>query len=181
MGIWLAILLPFALLTARVGGFVLVSPIFGWRAVPTVVRSGLVLMLTVFFAATMPPVINGIAVHWLQAIVLIVQEAIIGLALGLMARLVYSAVQQGGMIAAQQMGFSDAGVIDPVSSSQSRPIATFFEMIFALLFLAANGHHLLLKIVANSFKSFPVASTPDISLLAEGIVVAGSAMLLFAL
>ena len=181
MGIWLAILLPFALLTARIGGFVLVSPIFGWQAVPTVVRSGLVLMLTVFFAATMPPAINSVTVHWLHAIVLIAQEAIIGLALGLMARLVYSAVQQGGMIAAQQMGFSDAGVFDPVSGSQSRPIATFFEMIFALLFLAAGGHHLLLKIVASSFKSFPVASTPDISLLPEGIVVAGSTMLLFAL
>jgi len=178
---WLAILLPFVLLTARVGGFVLVSPIFGWQAVPVVVRSGLVLMLTVFFAATMPPVINGADVHWLRAIVLIFQEAIVGLGLGLAARLVYSAVQQGGMIAAQQMGFSDAGVIDPASGSQSQPIASFFEMIFALLFLAAGGHHLLLTILARSFKGFPVGGTPDISLLTEGVVVAGSTMLLFAL
>jgi flagellar biosynthetic protein FliR len=181
MGIWLAILLPFALLTARIGGFVLVSPIFGWKAVPAIVRSGLVLMLTVFFAATMPLAINVMTVHWLQAIILIGQEAIIGLGLGLIVRLVYSAVLQGGLIAAQQMGFSDAGVLDPISGSQSRPIATFFEMIFALLFLAANGHHLLVRIIASSFKSFPVASTPDIPLLTEGIVVAGSAMLLFGL
>ena len=181
MEIWIAILLPFALLTARIGGFILVSPIFGWQAVPVVVRSGLVLMLTVFFGANMPPVINSLAVHWLYAIVLIAQEAIIGLALGLTARLVYSAVQQGGLIAAQQMGFSDAGVFDPISGSQSRPVATFFEMIFALLFLAAGGHYLLLKIIASSFKSFPVAGTPDISLLTEGIVVAGSTMMLFAL
>jgi len=181
MEAWFDILLPFVLLTARIGGFVLVSPIFGWRAIPMVVRAGLVLLLTVFFGATMPPAIDGAAVHWLSAIVLIFQEAIIGLGLGLAARLVYTAVQQGGMIAAQQMGFSDAGVIDPVSGSKSRPIATFFEMIFALLFLAAGGHHLLLTIIARSFKGFPVGGTPDISLLTEGIVVAGSAMLLFAL
>jgi len=176
-----AILLPFVLLTARIGGFILVSPIFGWRAIPVVARAGLVLLLTVFFGATMPPAVNGAAVHWLSATVLIGQEAIIGLGLGLAARLVYTAVQQGGMIAAQQMGFSDAGVIDPVSGSRSRPIATFFEMIFALLFLAAGGHHLLLLMLARSFKGFPVAAAPNISILTEGVVVAGSTMLLFAL
>jgi flagellar biosynthesis protein FliR len=181
MGIWLAILLPFVLLSARIGGFVLVSPIFGWRAVPVVVRVGLILVLTMLFAASMPPTLSAMTTNWLRAIVLIIQEAIIGLGLGLMARLVYSAVQQGGMIAAQQMGFSDAGVLDPISGSQSRPIATFFEMIFALLFLSAGGHHLLLRIIASSFKSFPVAGTPDISELAKGVVVAGSTMLLFAL
>jgi len=181
MGIWLAILLPFVMLGARVAGFILVSPIFGWRAVPVVVRSGLVLLLTVFFAANIPNAVNPATTNWLYAIVLIGQEAVIGLALGLMARLVYSAVQQGGMIAAQQMGFSDAGVLDPISGSQSRPIATFFEMIFALLFLAAGGHHILLRIISSSFSSFPVAAAPDISVLAEGIVVAGSTMLLFAL
>ena len=181
MGMWLDILLPFALLTARIGGFVLVSPIFGWKAVPVVVRSGLVLMLTVFFAATMPPAMSVIGANWLQAVIFIGQEVIIGLGIGLMARLVYSAVLQGGLIAAQQMGFSDAGVLDPISGSQSRPIATFFEMIFAMLFLAANGHHLLVKIIASSFKTFPMATTPDIGLLTEGVVVAGSAMLLFGL
>jgi len=181
MEVWLAILLPFVLLTARIGGFVLVSPIFGWQAVPVVVRAGLVLLLTVFFAANISPAVNILAVHWLSAVLLIFQEAIIGLGLGLAARLVYTAVQQGGMIAAQQMGFSDAGVIDPVSGSRARPIATLFEMVFALLFLAAGGHRLLLTMLAGSFKGFPIAAAPDISLLTQGVVVSGSAMLLFAL
>ena len=181
MGIWLAILLPFVLLTARIGGIVMVAPIFGWRAVPVVVRVGLILLLTVFFGTIIPPAVSGLGMNWMRAVVLVMQEVIVGLGIGLMMRLVYSAVQQGGMIAAQQMGFSDAGVLDPISGSQSRPIATFFEMIFALLFLSANGHHIILRIIAGSFKSFPVAGTPNIPWLAEGVVVAGSTMLLFAL
>jgi len=181
MEAWVAILLPFALMTARVGAFVSVSPIFGWRAVPLVVRAGVALLITVFFAACMPPTVNAAGVHWVRAVVLIFQEATIGLGLGLVARFVYSAVQQGGMIAAQQMGFADAGVIDPVSGTRSRPIAAFFEMTFALLFLAAGGHHLLLAMIARSFKGFPVAAAPDVPVLAEGVVMAGSAMLLFAL
>lgn len=181
MGPWLVILLPFVLLAMRVAGFVMVSPILGGRSVPVVVRSGLILLLAVFFAATTFPSIDAASVNWLGAIVLIVQEAIIGVGLGLAARLVYSAVQQGGLIAAQQMGFADAGVFDPISGAQSQPLAAFFEMIFALLFLSAGGHHLLLRIIAHSFKGFPVGGAPDIDLLTEGIVVAGSAMLLFAL
>ncbi|MCP4376528.1 MAG: flagellar biosynthetic protein FliR [bacterium] len=177
---WIAILLPFVLLTARLSGFVLVSPIFGWRAIPVVIRVGLIMLLTVFFGATIPPINSG-STHWLVATVLLFQEVVIGLGLGLAARLIYTAVQQGGMIASQQMGFSDAGVIDPVSGSRSRPVATLFEMIFALLFLSAGGHHLLLLIVSSSFKGFPVGGTPNITLLTQGIVVSGSAMLLFAL
>jgi len=178
---WIAILLPFVLLMSRIAAFIAVCPIFGWRSVPLVVRSGLVVMLTVFFAASMPPAVDPTGVGWVRAVVLILQEAIIGLALGLAARFVYSAVQQGGLIAAQQMGFADAGVIDPVSGSRARPISTLFEMTFALLFLIAGGHQLLLMVVANSFQGFPVAEAPDIGGLAGGLVNAGSAMLLFAL
>ena len=181
MDAWIAILLPFVLLAVRVGAFISVSPIFGWRAVPLVARVGVTMLMTIFFAACMPPTVNAAGVHWMRAVVLILQEATIGLGFGLAARLVYSAVQQGGMIAAQQMGFADAGIIDPVSGTQARPIASFFEMTFALLFLVAGGHHLMLAVIAGSFRCFPVASTPDIPLLTEGVVMAGSAMLLFAL
>ena len=178
---WIAILLPFALLMARVTAFLSVSPIFGWRTVPVIVRAGTMVMITIFFAVNMPPTVDAVNVHWLRAIVLMLQETVIGLALGLAARLIYSAIQQGGLIAAQQMGFADAGVIDPVSGSRTRPISTLFEMTFAMLFLAAGGHHLLLIAVANSFQSFPVGGPPDISVLTEGLVKAGSAMFFFAL
>jgi flagellar biosynthetic protein FliR len=177
---WIAILLPLVLLMARMAGAVLVLPIFGWRAVPMVVRVGLVMLLAVFFAVIRPPVVGG-AVAWPAAVVMIAQEAAIGLAIGLSARLVYLAVQQGGMMAAQQMGFADAGIIDPASDTGSRPIATFLEMIFALLFLSAGAHHLLLRALSRSFDLFPVGEPPDVSVLAEAVVRAGSAMLLFAL
>ncbi len=174
-------MLPFVLLMARVAGFILVSPIFGWRAVPVVVRAGVVVLITVFFAAILPPAFNPAGTNWLQAVVLIVQETTIGLALGLAARFIYSAVQQGMLIAAQQMGFADAGVIDPISGAQSRPIAALFEMLFAILFLSAGGHHILLVILGRSFNSFPVSAGVNVPALTEGIIRAGSAMLLFAL
>ncbi len=181
MDAWIAILLPFVLIMVRVSAFVLVSPIFGWRTVPMVARVGVAMLLAVFFAVGMPPPVSIVGVHWIWATVLILQEATIGLAIGLVARLVYSAVQQGGLIAAQQMGFASAQIIDPASGASSRPIALLFEMIFALLFLSAGGHRVLLAAIAASFNSFPLAAAPDVGALAEGVVEAGSVMLLFAL
>jgi len=177
---WIAILLPFVLLMARVTAFFSLCPIFGWRSVPVVIRAGTAVLMTVFFAVIVPPTV-GAHVHWLLAVVLILQETVVGLAIGLVARLVYSAVQQGGLMAAQQMGFADAGCIDPSSGARSRPIATLFEMTFAMLFLIGGGHHLLLWMIARSFQSFPVAGRPDLAVLVGGVVKAGSAMLLFGL
>ncbi len=178
---WIAILLPFVLLMSRIVALLFASPIFGWQLVPVPVRVGLAMVVTWFFATINPPTIEAASVHYVQAVVLIMQEAIIGLAIGLALRLIYSAIHQGGLMASQQMGSGDAGVIDPSSGERSKPIATMFEMLFALLFLSAGGHRFIIRLIAASFRGFPIGSTPDIEMLASGIVQAGSAMLLFAL
>ena len=178
---WITILLPFVLLMSRIVALLFASPIFGSRAVPVPVRVGMAMVVTWFFAVINPPTIELANVHYMQAIVLIMQEAIIGLGIGLALRLVYSAIHQGGLMASQQMGFADAGVIDPTSGERSKPIATMLEMLFALLFLNAGGHRFIIKLAAASFRGFPIASTPNIEILTGGIVEAGSAMLLFGL
>jgi len=53
------------------------------------------------------------------------------------------AVQQAGIILSQQMGMTDAEVIDPTANQENESMATFMEMTFAMLFLACGGHHLL--------------------------------------
>ncbi|HEW78540.1 MAG TPA: hypothetical protein ENH34_01035, partial [Phycisphaerales bacterium] len=41
-----------------------------------------------------------------------------------------------------------------------------------------NGHHLFLLIISRSYEAFPVGSIPTIPVLADGIVKAGSTMLM---
>ncbi len=178
---WINILLPFVLVLSRVGAFVGVSPIFGWRALPWVVRAGIALLLTFLFASILSPALLPAPVHWFSAVILISQEVVIGLALGLATRFIYSIVRQGALIAARQMGVADAGVFDPVSGARSQPIATLFEMIFTILFLSAGGHRILLMVLGRGFDLFPIAGSPNIPVLTGGLVKAGSEMLLFGL
>jgi flagellar biosynthetic protein FliR len=74
-----------------------------------------------------------------------------------------------------------AQILDPLTGERAQPLGSLLEMIFILLFLSANGHHLFLMIISRSYDSFPAGSMPTIPVLAQGVINAGSTMLLHAL
>ncbi len=180
---WIAILLPFFLVLARVSAFFAVLPLFGWDMLPMRIRAAIALLMTIFFAFVIPaPALQADQMHWLAAMLLTLREVLCGVALGLAARLIFSAVQQGVAIGTQQMGFSDAGIIDPDSGEEGdQPIVTIYQMLFAVLFLGLGGHHLLIMAIDQSYRAFPVGQSPDLSVLTECVLTAGSMMLLFSL
>ncbi len=178
---WIAILLPFALLLARISGFFAVAPIFSWSLIPVRIRAALALLMTIFFALITPASIPTEDPNVVTATVLLIQEIICGTAIGLAVRLVYSGVQQGGRIAGRQMGMMLAKVIDPTTGDRSQSLGILFDMSFMILFLAAGGHHMLILLLARSYEVFPIGGTPDVGVLTDGIIAAGTTMLLFAL
>ncbi len=172
---------PAMLLLARVSALLLSAPLFSAGYVPTVVKAGLAVVISMFFGVSMPlhPMLPG--ADWTWMTLMLVREIFCGLAIGLSAQLMYLSVQQAGILLAQQMGMTDSQVIDPTSNQESEVVGTFMEMTFALLFLAAGGHHLLLSALAKSYAVFPIGATPNVSMLAGAVMSAGSSMLLFAL
>jgi flagellar biosynthetic protein FliR len=178
---WIVILLPAALILARVSGFLLAAPLFSSTTIPLGIRMGFCLLLTLFIAFARPPAVDAGQVGWLVAVVLTGSEAAVGLALGLAARLVFSCVEQAGHVMGQQMGISMANEIDPTSDERSQPVGALLSMGFLLLFLATGGHHLLISVVARSYDALPAGQPLDTAAMAECIVQAGEAMLLLGL
>jgi len=105
-------------------------------------------------------------------------EALYGLALGLIVALVFSAVRFGGRIIERQMGLNMAEILDPLTGDRSQPLGMFMEMMFILLLLSANGHHLLLLVISRSYETFPAGSIPTVPVLAGGVVEAGSTLMI---
>ncbi|MFP3936920.1 MAG: flagellar biosynthetic protein FliR [Phycisphaerae bacterium] len=175
------LLLPTLLMLARISAFFAVLPIFSWRALPRMVRASIALAVTAFFLVVRPVGIAPGPIPWMAAVVMVIQEVTWGLAFGLVLRLVYVSIEQGGRIAERQMGTADAGVIDPVTGQQGQAMGTFFDITFTLLFLIAGGHHLFVRFLDGTFDAFPLGSTPDTAAMARGMVAAGAAMLEFAL
>ncbi len=174
-------LLGFALIVTRISACFLVLPVFGWRAIPVRIKAAATILLSVFFGATTPLGIDPAEVSTVTAITLLMGEAMYGLALGLIIALLFSVVQLSGRIVEQQMGLTMAEIVDPLTGEEINPLSSLLEMIFVLLFLSANGHHLFLLVLSRSYSAFPPGSIPTVELLASGLIQTGSAMFIAAL
>ena len=153
---WLATLM-FPL--ARVLGLFAIAPIFGGLGVPRRIR--LMIGLAVAFALipglpAMPSVSPG---SW-TGIMIIAQQMIIGVLMGLTLRIVFAAVDVAGEMIGMQMGLSFAVFYDPQNAGQSAVLSEFLGLLATLIFLAMNGHLLTLAVLSESFQLLPVGTTP---------------------
>lgn len=174
-------LIGFALVLTRISGFFLVLPVFGWKAVPPQVKAAVAILLALFFCAHKPLGIRTEEISVPAAIVLLAGEATYGLALGLIVALLFSVVQISGRIAEQQMGMTLSEIIDPLTGDESGELSSLMDMVFILLFLSANGHHLFLMILSKSYDAFPAGTIPRLDLLVEGVVSTSSVMFIASL
>lgn len=91
-----------------------------------------------------------------RALTVAVQQVLLGLAIGMAARIVFSAVELAGEVIGLQMGLNFAGFFDPATSSQSSTVGRFFGNTTMLLLVVTNGHLLLIQTVIASFDTFPL-------------------------
>ena len=181
MALMIEKLLGFVMVLTRISAFFLVIPVFGWQSIPIRIKVAMTVMLAIFFSMIIPvPVFAG-RVSTAEAVLLIANEATYGLALGLVAVIVFTAVKLSGGIIEQEMGFTMAEILDPLTGESTQPLGSLLEMIFIMLFLSANGHHLFLLIISRSYESFPAGSIPTIPVLTAGIIQAGSTLLIHGL
>jgi len=174
-------LLGFVMVLTRISAFFLVLPVFGWKSIPVRIKVSLTVLVAVFFSIITPVPTKGEQISIIEVILLLANEATYGLALGLIATFVFAAVKFSGRIIERQMGLAMAQIMDPLTGERVQPLGSLLEMIFILLFLSANGHHLFLLIISRSYETFPAGSTPTILVLTGGVIKAGSTMFLLGL
>ena len=171
-------LLDFAMVLTRISTFFLVIPVFSWKSIPLRVKVSMTLLMAIFFSMITQPAGRSGQVSVLESILLIANEATYGLALGLVGAGLFSVVRFSGRIVERQMGLAMANIMDPLTGERTQPLASLLEMIFIVLFLSANGHHLFLLVISRSYETFPAGSIPTIPVMAAGITQAGSVLLL---
>lgn len=144
----------------RVVALMWVGPLFGHPAVSARLR----VMLAVMVAFAAAPVgVGGLAgIDWdLPSVAAAAAvEILIGLAVGLGATLVFAAIMQLGEFLAVQGGLGAAQTIDPATGASSPAIGMALEAFALLIFLAIDGHHVLLRGIAESFRVLPIGGAP---------------------
>ena len=134
-------------------------PVFSQRAVPMRVKIGLALFISLAAQPSLPAM-PLIALDSPQAIMVLLQQLLVGFTLGFAVRVVFAAVEMGGELIGLQMGLNFAGFFDPATASQGTASGRFFGTLVAFLFVLSNSHLAIIAALVHSFEVFAVGDEP---------------------
>ncbi len=134
-------------------------PILSQRAVPIRLRVALAFLIAFCAQGVMPPM-PVVPLDSPVALMVLLQQVIIGLTLGFAVRIVFAAVEFAGEIVGLQMGLNYAGFFDPTTGGQTTAVSRFFGVSVSWLFIVINGHLLVIAALVKSFDAFPVGPEP---------------------
>jgi flagellar biosynthetic protein FliR len=139
----------------RIMAMMSTAPVIGEGLVPLPVRALLslvlaFLMLPMTKVATMPDPFS------LAGVVAMIEQAVIGGAIGLAMQLTMAVVNMLGFLASSQVGFSMAQMNDPVNGQQSDVVSTLLGMVSILVFFSIDGHLVLAGVLGQSFRAWPI-------------------------
>ena len=89
-------------------------------------------------------------------------EVFIGIMMGFTLQIVTAAFTVGGSFISNSMGLSFANIVDPAMGNVP-VISQFFILLATLIFLAMNGHLMLMQVLIGSFIAVPIGNYPDLS------------------
>jgi len=133
--------------------------VLGNTAIPMRVKIGLGALVTFVIAPMIetPPKIDPAS---LEGLLVLGQQILIGLAMGFAMRIIFSGVEMAGEIAGLQMGLGFATFFSAHSEGSTLVVGKFLGLLATLAFLSANGHLLMLSVLAESFNAFPISAEP---------------------
>jgi flagellar biosynthesis protein FliR len=158
----------FLLVFARTGTMIMLLPGIGEQGISPRMRLTVALILAAVLVPLHRADYHLTAGTLGPAVVLVIEEIIIGAVLGISARLAISALDVAGSVIAQQLGLGFVSAVDPSQGEQSVIISNFLTMLAITLFFATDMHHLVLAALNDSYTLFEpgeVPATGDIAAL----------------
>ena len=153
-----AILTAFLWPLSRILALVATAPLLGNPSVPVRTKLGLSILITLLVAPTLDELPQVEPASEIGLLILL-QQVIIGTAIGFTMRIVFVAIEMAGEIIGLQMGLGFATIIDPQNSGQIPLIGRFLGLIASLAFLAIDGHLIMLALISQSFSTLPIGTT----------------------
>ena len=143
----------------RIMAFLVTAPPFNNAALRNKTRLVFGLALTMVIAPIVE-VSSSIDPASGMGLIIVAEQIVIGSAMGLAMRLVFSAIDMAGSMISLQMGLGFATAYDPSSASQTPVIAELIGILSLLMFLSLNGHLMVLSVLAQSFSVLPIGVLP---------------------
>ena len=161
------LLVGFLLALVRASCWLVLVPPFGTRTIPPTVKVGLAAALSLPVAETVAKTVPSLD-QPAALIGAVAMQVAIGLTLGFVVFLMFSAVQAAGELIDLFGGFTVAPAYDPLSNAQSSTFGRFYNLLATTLLFVINGHVLLIRGFETSFQS--ISATPTLNDLSSGLI-----------
>ncbi|QHL89760.1 flagellar biosynthetic protein FliR [Sphingomonas changnyeongensis] len=169
----------FLILFARVGAVLMLLPVFSEDAVPMRLRLMGALGMTAALWGLLSARVLPVAGNDAQLLGLVLVELGIGLALGMLVKLLFQAIIMAGAIISLQTGLSSALVFDASLGGQTPLLAKLIALAAVLFCMAMGLHHMWIAAIVRSYEFFPLGVVPDAGELARlAVATTGKAMML---
>ncbi len=133
-----------------------VAPVLSHRAIPARIKVALAFAITLVLTPNLaaPPLADVLSA---QGLALLLQNVVVGVLLGFTVRIVFAALELAGEVIGLQTGLSFAGFFNPALGATQTATASFMSLLALLMFVAIDGHLMLIHALAESFRVFPLA------------------------
>ena len=140
----------------RITSALWLMPIFGGSGTPRHTRLALAGALAFMVAPQLSelPVVDPLSP---AGIMVTIEQIVIGLSFAMIMRLLFTVFTLAGQMMSMQMGMSMAVMNDP-SSGSTPLLGKWLQTLTFLLFLAMEGHLVVIRVLLESFHSLPVGS-----------------------
>lgn len=146
----------YLLIMTRLGASLMFIPALGDNTIPARVRVSLAIALTLVVYLVLHDQIPSMPTQTIKLVMLLAREALIGMIIGLFARLLMSAVHTAGTMIAMSTGLAAAQSFDPTQGSQSAMVSTLLTLMAVTLIFVTDIHHQLIWAMVNSYNVFPI-------------------------
>jgi flagellar biosynthesis protein FliR len=162
---WLtAFLWPFVRIIALIG----TAPVLMHMAIPVRVKVALAAFITLIVAPTLGAM-PQVTVFSAAGVWIIVNQFLIGAAIGMTMQVAFAAVDAAGEFIGTQMGLGFAMLYDSRAGGNQVVISRYLNTLAMLAFLVFDGHLQLIGALVTTFQSVPV----DVNVVASASHVQG--------
>jgi flagellar biosynthetic protein FliR len=141
----------------RILGLISIAPPFGNSSVPVQTKVTLGVMLALIVAPSVEPLTQADPLS-LTGMMILMQQFVIGMAMGFMVRVVFSGIEMAGEVIGLTMGLGFASFFDPQTKGRTSAISQFLVLVATLLFLTLNVHLSIFSALIESFKTIPIST-----------------------
>ncbi len=142
----------------RISAMMMTAPIYSAKSVPIRFRVASGFVVTLLIVPVLPPFplvdfISG------EALLIAIHQVIIGAIMGFALQLAFNLFVMSGHILAMQAGLGFSMMNSPQDGIQVTVVGQLYLMLATFLYLAMDGHLILMRELVNSFTILPISTS----------------------